>query len=306
MHGPQDTARIALACLDLTSLNDGDTEADIVRLAERAAAAPGRVAALCVWPRFVRARPRPCAGRRGGGRGGQLPRRRHRRRARACATPARSSQPARRRSTWCCPGARCRPATRPPAPRCCARCAAPATGLLLKVILETGELRDAGADRARLAASRWPKAPTSSRPAPARRRVGATPEAATRDAAGHRRRCAARAARRLQGRRRHAQRGRCGGLPRPGRAPCSARGALTPARFRIGASALLADIEAVLGGRSSATRRAGLLTERARLRPSWFAPGSPARAAPPAARRTAASTRCTLAKSAKPTRSPAP
>ncbi len=47
-------ARIALACLDLTSLNDGDSEADIVCLAERAAAAPGRVAALCVWPRFVR------------------------------------------------------------------------------------------------------------------------------------------------------------------------------------------------------------------------------------------------------------
>jgi len=49
-----ESARIALACLDLTSLNDGDSEADIVRLAERAAAAPGRVAALCVWPRFVR------------------------------------------------------------------------------------------------------------------------------------------------------------------------------------------------------------------------------------------------------------
>ncbi len=50
----EQNARIALACLDLTSLNDGDREADIVRLAERAAAAPGRVAALCVWPRFVR------------------------------------------------------------------------------------------------------------------------------------------------------------------------------------------------------------------------------------------------------------
>ena len=49
-----ESARIALACLDLTSLNDGDNEADILRLAERAAAAPGRVAALCVWPRFVR------------------------------------------------------------------------------------------------------------------------------------------------------------------------------------------------------------------------------------------------------------
>ncbi|MFT3953964.1 MAG: deoxyribose-phosphate aldolase [Piscinibacter sp.] len=50
---PQDTARLALSCLDLTSLNDGDDEAAIVRLAERAAAAPGPVAALCVWPRFV-------------------------------------------------------------------------------------------------------------------------------------------------------------------------------------------------------------------------------------------------------------
>lgn len=50
---PQDTARLALACLDLTRLNDDDTEADVVRLAARAAAAPGRVAALCVWPRLV-------------------------------------------------------------------------------------------------------------------------------------------------------------------------------------------------------------------------------------------------------------
>ena len=49
----QDTARLALACLDLTRLNDGDTEADVIRLSERAAAAPGRVAALCVWPQFA-------------------------------------------------------------------------------------------------------------------------------------------------------------------------------------------------------------------------------------------------------------
>lgn len=53
-HPIDEIARIALACLDLTSLNDGDREADVVRLAERAAAVPGRVAALCVWPRFVR------------------------------------------------------------------------------------------------------------------------------------------------------------------------------------------------------------------------------------------------------------
>lgn len=53
MRTPQDTARLALACLDLTSLNDADRDEDIVRLAARAAQAPGRVAALCVWPRLV-------------------------------------------------------------------------------------------------------------------------------------------------------------------------------------------------------------------------------------------------------------
>ena len=47
------TARIALACLDLTSLNDGDTEADIEQLCRRATGAFGRTAAVCVWPRFA-------------------------------------------------------------------------------------------------------------------------------------------------------------------------------------------------------------------------------------------------------------
>ena len=51
----REPARIALACLDLTSLNDGDTAADVLRLCERAAGPPGRgaVAAVCVWPRFA-------------------------------------------------------------------------------------------------------------------------------------------------------------------------------------------------------------------------------------------------------------
>lgn len=48
-----DAARIALACLDLTSLNDDDTPATIEALCRKALAAPGPVAALCVWPRFV-------------------------------------------------------------------------------------------------------------------------------------------------------------------------------------------------------------------------------------------------------------
>ncbi len=50
----QTAARQALACLDLTSLNDRDTAADIVALCQRAVGSdPGRglVAAVCVWPR---------------------------------------------------------------------------------------------------------------------------------------------------------------------------------------------------------------------------------------------------------------
>jgi deoxyribose-phosphate aldolase len=49
----RDVAFTALACLDLTSLNDGDTEAAVIALCERAAGAHGRVAAVCVWPQFA-------------------------------------------------------------------------------------------------------------------------------------------------------------------------------------------------------------------------------------------------------------
>jgi deoxyribose-phosphate aldolase len=54
------TARLALACLDLTSLNDDDSDATIVVLADRARGRCGPPAALCVWPRFV-ARAKACA-----------------------------------------------------------------------------------------------------------------------------------------------------------------------------------------------------------------------------------------------------
>jgi deoxyribose-phosphate aldolase len=50
---PAAAARAALACLDLTRLNDGDTEADIERLCERAQGRYGPVAAVCVWPRLA-------------------------------------------------------------------------------------------------------------------------------------------------------------------------------------------------------------------------------------------------------------
>jgi len=49
----EQAARQALQCLDLTSLNDADTSADIEALCRRAQSAFGPVAAVCVWPRFV-------------------------------------------------------------------------------------------------------------------------------------------------------------------------------------------------------------------------------------------------------------
>lgn len=49
----QTGAHIALRCLDLTSLNEHDTAADITALCQRAQTHYGPVAAVCVWPRFV-------------------------------------------------------------------------------------------------------------------------------------------------------------------------------------------------------------------------------------------------------------
>jgi deoxyribose-phosphate aldolase len=46
-------ARTALACLDLTSLGDADTAAQVATLCEQAQTRFGPVAAVCVWPRFV-------------------------------------------------------------------------------------------------------------------------------------------------------------------------------------------------------------------------------------------------------------
>ena len=50
---PRTAARLALACLDLTTLNDADTEADVARLCARASGPHGHVAAVCVWPRLA-------------------------------------------------------------------------------------------------------------------------------------------------------------------------------------------------------------------------------------------------------------
>lgn len=52
-HGVQHSARIALACLDLTRLNDNDGEPEITQLCQRAQTPLGPVAAVCVWPRLA-------------------------------------------------------------------------------------------------------------------------------------------------------------------------------------------------------------------------------------------------------------
>jgi deoxyribose-phosphate aldolase len=44
-----EVARLALACLDLTSLNESDRDADVIALCQRAAGAPAMPAAVCVW-----------------------------------------------------------------------------------------------------------------------------------------------------------------------------------------------------------------------------------------------------------------
>jgi deoxyribose-phosphate aldolase len=249
---PIDVARIALACLDLTSLNDGDTEADVVALCERASGPHGAVAAVCVWPRFAR-----------------LARDTVSRNVKVAAVanfPAGASdvEGTRRdvgtivqagadevdvvlpwRALLAGDEASCGTVLR------AARRGS--EGLALKVILESGELRDdAAIERAsRLALAEGADFLKTS--------TGKTPVSATPQAAAVMLRAIATDA---------AARSRVGfkasgGIRTvAGVAPyldavtqALGAGALTPARFRIGASSLLADIEAVLAGSPQASAR---------------------------------------------------
>ncbi len=53
MMDPHEAAARALACLDLTNLDDGCDEAAISDLCRRARTPHGPVAAVCIWPAFV-------------------------------------------------------------------------------------------------------------------------------------------------------------------------------------------------------------------------------------------------------------
>jgi deoxyribose-phosphate aldolase len=245
LHDPRGTAspamaRLALACLDLTSLNDADTPADIERLCERAQGRFGAAAAVCVWPRFAAlARSRLPA---------------------SIAVAAVANFPdgssdidraLRDVAAIVDAGAQEVDVVMPwhepaRAPALLAAVRRACEGRVLKVILETGELReparireaahialDAGADFLKTSTGKTP--------------VGATPAAAREllqaiaDDPAARGRVGFKAS---GGVRTVADAAVYAGLVRERLGDA----ALVPARFRIGASGLLADIEAVLGG----------------------------------------------------------
>jgi len=232
-------ARTALACLDLTSLNDADTEADIERLCERAHGPFGPTAAVCVWPRFA-----------------ALARRRLPATVRVAAVanfPDGRSDGARAVSDTAAivdAGANEVDVVLPyrdlaAAPALLSAVRRAARGLTLKVILETGELQDPALIR---------RACTIALDAGAdflKTSTGKTKVSATLDAA----RLLLTAI--VDGGHRSVGFKPAGGIRSVADAAAyialttEMLGAATPARFRIGASGLLNDIEAVLDGRSA-------------------------------------------------------
>ena len=243
--GLQAVARTALACLDLTSLNDADAPADIERLCRRAQGPFGAVAAVCVWPRLA------------GLARSLLPP--HIAVAAVANFPAGGSdlQRALRDSgEIVAAGAQEVDVVLPyrdlaAAPALLAAVRRACEGLTLKVILETGALQDvalihracrialdAGADFLKTSTG---KTPVGATPAAARvllQAIAADASASSRvgfKAAG--------------GVRSVADAGLYAALVRDILGPA----ALGPRRFRIGASALLDDIEAILAGRPGPT-----------------------------------------------------
>ncbi|MEQ1808098.1 MAG: deoxyribose-phosphate aldolase [Burkholderiaceae bacterium] len=242
-----EVARIALACLDLTSLNASDTPSEVAALCELASAtlaAHGGVAAICVWPQLARfART-------------QLP---NQIAVAAVANFPEGSTDVDRalRDTGQIVDAGAQEvdvvlpyrALRDGNVQACTALLdavrRACDGLLLKVILETGELRepalidqaarialDAGADFLKTSTGKTP--------------VSATPQAALTMLsviASDSRACARVGFKASGGVRSVADAARyCDLVERT-----LGAGALAPERFRIGASALLADIQAVLG-----------------------------------------------------------
>jgi deoxyribose-phosphate aldolase len=252
MNKPVDmisAAQLALRCLDLTSLNDADGEAEVARLCERAIGPCGAVAAVCVWPRlaaFARARlpaqiaVAAVANFPDGGSDV----------ARALREVRQIVQAGAQEVDVVLPWRALLAGDAAAAERLLRAVRAACAGLRLKVILETGELRedtliaraaqlslDCGADFLKTSTGKTP--------------VGAMPQAV--------RQMALAIAADPQARDRVGLKV-SGGMRRVGDvlpyiALCASllgADALQPTRFRIGASSLLDDIEAVLAGKGAA------------------------------------------------------
>jgi deoxyribose-phosphate aldolase len=241
-------ARIALACLDLTSLNASETDTDIQRLCQRATGRHGAVAAVCVWPRraaLARSLLPPhvavAAVANFPDGGTDL--------ARAVADTEAIVAAGAQEVDVVLPYRALQGGDEASCAALLAAVRAACPGLVLKVILETGELREPALIRraARLALQGGADFLKTS--------TGKVAVNATEDAARVMLRTIADDP---------AARERVGFKPAGGvRTVADAAvyitlvremlgaAALTPARFRIGASALLDDIEAVLGGSSS-------------------------------------------------------
>jgi len=242
---PGDAARIALACLDLTSLNDADTDADLIALCERADTPHGHVAAVCVWPRFAKlARERAPAAIKvaavanfpDGSTDLERTRRDVDSIVQAGAQEVDVVLPW--RALLAGDEAACTTLLRT-ARRAC-------EGLTLKVILETGELPD-DATIVRAAQLALAEGADFLKTSSGKTRVSATPQAAAamlRTIAAD-----AQASSRVGFKASGGIRTVAAAVPYlDAVARTLGTPALTPARFRIGASSLLADIEAVLGG----------------------------------------------------------
>jgi deoxyribose-phosphate aldolase len=248
MMAARNAAMTALRCLDLTSLNDADTDADVEQLCARAITRFGPVAAVCVWPRFAAlARGRLPASVRVAAvanfpeGGGDVAAALHD----VQAIVAAGAQEVDVVLPW----RALRAGDEASARRLLVAVRAACPRLVLKVILETGELHEAAlierASRLAIAAGAdFLKTSTGKVP------VGATPAAAAAmlRAIGAGGRARERVGLKLSG-----------GLRRVADvqpyldlvARELGAAALAPQRLRIGASSLLDDIEAVLGGTAS-------------------------------------------------------
>jgi deoxyribose-phosphate aldolase len=243
------SARLALSCLDLTSLNTQDTEADIARLCERAQSPFGPVAAVCVWPRFAAFARRQLPAHIAVAAVANFPDGRSDVQ-RAVSDTSEIVQSGAQEVDVVLPYGRLLAGDEKSVAQLLIAVRAACPGLLLKVILETGELKDpaliarasrlsldAGADFLKTSTG---KTSTSATPEAARlmleaiaanpgamKRVGFKPSGGIRTVAD-------------------------AAVYMTLTAEFLGPQALNPQRFRIGASSILTDIEAILGGQPQA------------------------------------------------------